>query len=58
MWEDRTNKEGGRWLLILKKKEGLLDNSWTETVSMCCYACTSASDMVSSHVHTADVSGR
>ena len=36
MWEDKTNKDGGRWLLNLDKKErkeGVLDGVWMETVS-------------------------
>ena len=36
MWEDKTNKDGGRWLLSLDKKErkeGILDGVWMETVS-------------------------
>lgn len=35
MWEDKTNKNGGRWLLNLDKRErkdGVLDNVWMETV--------------------------
>jgi translation initiation factor 4E len=37
MWEDKTNKNGGRWLLNLdknQKRDGTLDNSWMETL-MC-----------------------
>lgn len=36
MWEDETNKHGGRWLLNIDKrerKEGVLDNIWMETVN-------------------------
>lgn len=36
MWEDKGNKDGGRWLLNLEKrerKEGTLDSVWMETVS-------------------------
>ncbi|XP_003384312.1 PREDICTED: eukaryotic translation initiation factor 4E-like [Amphimedon queenslandica] len=37
MWEDKTNKDGGRWLLNIDKrdrKDGVLDNVWMETL-MC-----------------------
>jgi hypothetical protein len=40
MWEDKTNKNGGRWLLNLdknQKRDGTLDNSWMETVSLVLY---------------------
>ena len=42
MWEDRTNKDGGRWLLTLDKgqrRDGLFDNTWMETVSVCVCVC-------------------
>ena len=35
MWEDKGNKDGGRWLLTLDKKfrrDGVLDSVWMETV--------------------------
>ena len=38
MWEDKTNKDGGRWLLTLdrrERKEGTVDYVWMETVSLC-----------------------
>ena len=42
MWEDKGNKDGGRWLLTLEKrdkKEGMLDAVWMETVSgWVCYS--------------------
>ena len=39
MWEDRRNKEGGRWLLNLeKKRKDSLDRYWEETVSEMCDA--------------------
>uniref|UniRef100_A0A1X7VIC9 Uncharacterized protein n=1 Tax=Amphimedon queenslandica TaxID=400682 RepID=A0A1X7VIC9_AMPQE len=37
MWEDKTNKDGGRWLLNINKRRrkcGVLDNVWIETL-MC-----------------------
>lgn len=36
MWEDAANKEGGRWLISLEKKqrEVELDNYWLEIVSI------------------------
>uniref|UniRef100_A0A1X7V194 Death domain-containing protein n=1 Tax=Amphimedon queenslandica TaxID=400682 RepID=A0A1X7V194_AMPQE len=35
MWHDKTNKNGGRWLLNIDKRDrkyGVLDNIWKETV--------------------------
>ncbi|XP_019848927.1 PREDICTED: uncharacterized protein LOC100636944 [Amphimedon queenslandica] len=37
MWDDKANKDGGRWLLNIDKRErkdGVLDNVWIETL-MC-----------------------
>ena len=36
MWEDKSNKDGGRWLLTLEKKhrQHSLDSIWLE-VMMC-----------------------
>ena len=35
MWEDTKNKNGGRWLFSLEKRDrrDLLDHCWLETVS-------------------------
>lgn len=35
MWEDKKNKNGGRWLFNLEKRDRreLLDHLWLETVS-------------------------
>lgn len=36
MWEDVSNKDGGRWLINLEKNKRStdLDNFWLETVSV------------------------
>lgn len=41
MWEDASNKNGGRWLVNLNKnqRQTELDNFWLETVSLLLIVC-------------------
>jgi hypothetical protein len=43
MWEDASNKNGGRWLVNLNKnqRQTELDNFWLETVSTESIECSS-----------------